>query len=69
MTAESPAPSLRDDPRLTGDWELVGTSSAALAARRGLTGLGVAPFTSPVAVFYRFEDGGKVVAKEATLLI
>jgi len=62
--AESPAPPLRDDPRLLGDWELVGTSSKELGERSGLTGLGGAPFTSPAAIFVSFDDSGEVVSKE-----
>jgi len=64
QTEQSPAPPLRDDPRLLGDWELVGTTSTELAQRGGLTGLGTAPFTSPVTVFYTFDASGAVVAKE-----
>ena len=47
----SPAPALRDDPRVVGDWELIGTTSSDLAEREGLTGLGRAPFTKPLALF------------------
>lgn len=64
VTLFSPAPAIRDDARLIGDWQLVGTSSRELAQRRGLTGLGSAPFTAPVALFYRFDKAGGVVAKE-----
>jgi len=64
LTEQSPAPPLRDDPRLLGDWELVGTTSSELAQRGGLTGLGTAPFTSPVTVFYVFDPSGAVIAKE-----
>ena len=63
-SVDSPAPCLRDDPRLIGDWELIGTTSSDLADREGLTGLGKAPFTNPVALFYRFEPTGTCLAKE-----
>jgi hypothetical protein len=64
VTTDSPAPPLRDDPRLSGDWRLVATTSTELVQRRGLTGLGGAPFTAPLAVFYRFGLSGTVIAKE-----
>ena len=60
----SPAPPLRDDDKLLGDWQLVGTTSSDLAERKGLTGLGAAPLTSPVALFYSFQPDGSVTAKE-----
>jgi len=63
-TEESPAPPLCDDPRLLGDWELVATTSRSFAERKGLTGLGAAPFSKPVALFFRFLPSGEVVAKE-----
>lgn len=63
-TASSPAPSLRDDGRLIGDWELIGTTSPDLVSREGLTGLGAAPFTSPVKLFYSFSPTGEILAKE-----
>jgi len=63
-TSDSPAPPLRDDPRLYGDWRLVGTTCPELVQRRGLTGLGGAPFTAPLALFYHFDPSGAVVAKE-----
>jgi hypothetical protein len=63
-TEGMPAPPLRDDPRLIGDWQLVGTTSEDLVARQGLTGLGAAPFTEPLALFYRFLPTGEVVVKE-----
>jgi len=62
-TAASPAPVLRDDARLTGDWELIGTTSADMEKRKGMSGLGGAMFTAPVTIFFRF-DNGRVVAKE-----
>jgi hypothetical protein len=55
---------LADDPRLFGDWELIGCTSNELRDRQGLTGLGVAPFTEPRAVFYRLTPTGEVLAKE-----
>jgi len=58
------APPLRDDPRLIGDWELVATTSKDLAERKGLTGLGSAPFTQPAALFYTHRDDGQIIAKE-----
>ena len=47
-----------------GDWQLVGTSSRDVAARKGLTGLGAAPFTAPVALFYSLRSDGTITAKE-----
>jgi len=67
VTALSPAPSLREDPRLEGAWEQVGCTSADFNTRKGLTGLGGAPFTSPAALFYCY-DGGAVCAKEVLRL-
>ncbi len=64
LSEASPAPALRDDPRLLGDWELVGTTSEEMAKRRGMTGLGAVPFTSPAAIFFRFNPDGSCVAKE-----
>uniref|UniRef100_A0A7S0Q5G0 Plastid lipid-associated protein/fibrillin conserved domain-containing protein n=1 Tax=Coccolithus braarudii TaxID=221442 RepID=A0A7S0Q5G0_9EUKA len=64
VTADSPAPPLRDDPRLFGDWELVGTTSKEFSERRGVSGLGNAPFTAPKAVFFRFLPTGVCLAKE-----
>merc|ERR1711871_605097 len=63
-TENSPSPAIREDARLLGDWKLIGTTSPELVEREGLTGLGKAPFTSPIAVFYRYEQDGAVVAKE-----
>ena len=64
LSEASPAPVLRDDPRLLGDWELVGTTSEEIAKRRGMTGLGAVPFTSPAAIFFRFNPDGSCIAKE-----
>ena len=61
---ESPAPPIRDDPRLLGDWELVGSTSPDMQERKGMTGLGAAPFTNVKHIFYRFEPTGVVLAKE-----
>ena len=61
---ESPAPPFRDDPRLLGDWELVGSTSPDMQERKGMTGLGAAPFTNVKHIFYRFEPTGEVLAKE-----
>lgn len=61
---DSPAPPIAADPRLVGDWECVGCCSPELAARRGLTGLGAAPFTKLAALFFSFAPGGEVVARE-----
>ena len=52
------------DPRLLGDWELVGTTSEEIAKRSGMTGLGAVPFTSPAALFFSFRSDGSCVAKE-----
>ena len=46
--------------RIIGDWELIGTTSPDLVSRQGLTGLGVAPFTSPVKLFYSFRPTGEI---------
>ena len=62
--AESAAPLPINDPRLLGDWELVGTTSASFAMRGGLSGLGRAPFTGPEAIFVTFEGSGEVTARE-----
>ena len=50
-----------------GAWEQVGCTSADFNTRKGLTGLGGAPFTSPAALFYCY-DGGAVCAKEVLRL-
>jgi len=63
-TAQSPAPAVRDDTRVLGDWELIGTTSTDVIDRAGLTGLGKAPFTEPIAIFYSFMPSGEVLAKE-----
>ena len=63
-TAESPAPDLCDDPRLIGDWQLVGTNSPSLFEMAGYSGLGKAPFTQPHAIFFTFTATGVVVCKE-----
>eukprot|EP00316_Scyphosphaera_apsteinii_P022066 CAMPEP_0119339216 /NCGR_PEP_ID=MMETSP1333-20130426/97832_1 /TAXON_ID=418940 /ORGANISM="Scyphosphaera apsteinii, Strain RCC1455" /LENGTH=154 /DNA_ID=CAMNT_0007350707 /DNA_START=68 /DNA_END=529 /DNA_ORIENTATION=+ len=62
--AVTPAPPLRDDPRLFGDWELVGTTSVEFVQRKGLTGLGGMPLTEPIAVFFTFLPNGEIIAKE-----
>ena len=53
--------------RFAGAWEQVGCTSADFITRKGLTGLGGAPFTSPAALFYCY-DGGAVCAKEVLRL-
>ncbi|EOD20514.1 hypothetical protein EMIHUDRAFT_208404 [Emiliania huxleyi CCMP1516] len=60
---------LEQDPRLEGAWEqaCVGCTSADFNTRKGLTGLGGAPFTSPAALFYCY-GGGAVCAKEVLRL-
>ena len=63
-TESSPSPAIREDDRLLGDWKLIGTTSPELVEREGITGLGKAPFTSPIAIFYRYEQDGRVVCKE-----
>jgi hypothetical protein len=60
----APNPVLRDDPRLVGDWQLIGTTSKDVAERKALTGLGAAPFTAPVALFYTLGEDGSITAKE-----
>ena len=62
--AATPAPPVAEDPRLVGDWECVGCTSPELAARRGLTGLGSAPFTKLAGLFFSFGPSGDVIAKE-----
>eukprot|EP00617_Octactis_speculum_P012738 CAMPEP_0185774048 /NCGR_PEP_ID=MMETSP1174-20130828/76512_1 /TAXON_ID=35687 /ORGANISM="Dictyocha speculum, Strain CCMP1381" /LENGTH=174 /DNA_ID=CAMNT_0028461041 /DNA_START=383 /DNA_END=907 /DNA_ORIENTATION=- len=64
VTAASPAPVIREDPRIIGDWELIGTTSPNFSERQGLTGLGSAPFTSPRTIFFKFVETGDCVAKE-----
>ena len=54
----------RIEPRLVGDWQLIGTTSPDFCERQGVTGLGSAPFTSPLAVFYSYGSDGSVTAKE-----
>ena len=58
-TAESPAPALCDDPRLIGDWQLVGTNSPSLFEAQGLSGLGNAPFTQPHVIFFTFTPSAR----------
>lgn len=54
-SADSPAPPVAEDPRLCGDWECVGCTSSELAERRGLTGLGSAPFTKLGGLFFSYQ--------------
>jgi len=63
-SADSPAPPVAEDPRLCGDWECVGCTSSELAERRGLTGLGSAPFTKLGGLFFSYQPSGQVVARE-----
>eukprot|EP00324_Dicrateria_rotunda_P002663 CAMPEP_0206159628 /NCGR_PEP_ID=MMETSP1474-20131121/6015_1 /ASSEMBLY_ACC=CAM_ASM_001110 /TAXON_ID=97495 /ORGANISM="Imantonia sp., Strain RCC918" /LENGTH=515 /DNA_ID=CAMNT_0053560465 /DNA_START=156 /DNA_END=1700 /DNA_ORIENTATION=- len=58
------APPIATDGRLVGDWELVGCTSRELAQRKGLTGLGAAPFTGLGALHFSFTAEGGVTAKE-----
>lgn len=41
---------------IVGDWELIGTTSSALFAKKGVTGLGKVPFTNPHkhGLFFRY---------------
>ena len=57
------APPIASDPRLVGDWKLVGCTSDELFKRKGLTGLGSAPFTKLGALHFSFAPDGTVVAK------
>ena len=41
---ESPAPQVREDPRLVGDWELVATTSTDIADRGGVTPVRLRPY-------------------------
>jgi len=58
------APNLLQDKRFIGDWQLVATTSGMLAADKGLTGLGKAPFSDFSALFYSHLPDGRVIAKE-----
>ena len=57
-------PPISSDPRLAGDWQLVGCTSLELISRKGLTGLGVAPFTNVGALHFSFTEDGRATAKE-----
>ena len=57
-------PPIADDPRLVGEWILVGVSSLSLISRKGLTGLGTAPFTNIASLHLSYTADGKVTAKE-----
>jgi hypothetical protein len=59
-----PDPPIATDKRLVGDWELIGCTSYALVSKKGLTGLGVAPFTNLGALHCSFTAAGRVTAKE-----
>jgi len=52
------------DPRLVGDWELIGCTSQANQLKRGLTGLGAAPFTGFVALHWSISGAGGVTVRE-----
>ncbi len=62
--AGSPAPPVVEDPRLIGDWECVGCSSPDAAGRRGLSGLGTAPFTRLAGLFFSISPEGAITARE-----
>lgn len=58
---EARAPYIMEDDvsvpqELVGDWELIGTTSSALFAAKGITGLGKVPFTKPHkhGLFFRY---------------
>ena len=57
-------PPIANDPRLVGDWQLVGCTSVEVISRKGLTGLGVAPFTNVGALHFSFAEDGQATAKE-----
>ena len=57
-------PPIATDTRLVGDWELIGCTSYELVSKKGLTGLGAAPFTNLGALHCSFTAAGKVTAKE-----
>ena len=57
-------PPIALDQNLVGDWQLVGCSSPNLVERKGLTGLGDAPFTNLAALHVSFTAAGKVTARE-----
>lgn len=57
-------PPIAEDPRLVGDWVLVGVTGLDMIARKGLTGLGAAPFTNIDSLHVSFTAEGKVMAKE-----
>ena len=59
-----PAQPIAVDTRLLGDWELVGCTSPALAQKKGLTGLGSAPFTQLSKLHFSFTAEGRVTARE-----
>ena len=57
-------PPIADDPRLVGEWMLVGATSLSLISRKGLTGMGAAPFTNLATLHVSCTADGKVTAKE-----
>jgi len=59
-----PAEPIAVDARLVGDWELIGCTSPALAQKKGLTGLGSAPFTQLSKLHFSFTTEGRVTARE-----
>ena len=61
LPAES---SIAMDPRLVGEWLLVGTTSQYLISRKGLTSLGAAPCMNLCTLHVSFTAEGKVTTKE-----
>lgn len=57
-------PPIANDGRLIGDWKLIGGTSLGLLARKGLTGLGAAPFTNLGALHWSFTAEGRVTCRE-----
>ena len=57
-------PPICEDTRLVGDWELIGCTSYELVSKKGITGLGAAPFTNLGAVHCSFTAQGQATAKE-----
>lgn len=57
-------PQIAADVRLVGDWQLIGCTSLQLISRKGLTGLGAAPFTNLGALHCSFTADGRATARE-----
>ena len=57
-------PPIALDPRLVGEWMLLGTTSETIISRQGLTSLGAAPFMNLCTLHVSFTADGKVTTKE-----